>query len=33
MPESVALGAPFRAVAHMHYEGAQNFEMEFLCNQ
>jgi hypothetical protein len=33
VPESVALGAPFRAVAHMHYEGAQNFEMEFLCNQ
>jgi hypothetical protein len=33
MPDSVDLDAPFRAVARMHYEGAQDFEMEFLCNQ
>jgi hypothetical protein len=29
---SVDLDAPFRAVTRMHYEGAQEFEMEFLCN-
>lgn len=32
VPESVDLDAPFRAVARMHYKGAQKFEMEFNCN-
>jgi hypothetical protein len=32
VPESVDLDAPFRAATRMHYEGGQDFEMEFLCN-
>lgn len=32
LPKSVNINAPFRAVARMHYEGAQKFEVALLCN-
>lgn len=32
LPTGFEWDEPFRVVTYMHYEGAQEFEMEFLCN-